>query len=90
MKKRHDPLQALPGIGPAMAEDLRLLGMAAPADLVGKDPQLLYDRLCEITGVKQDRCVLYVFRCAVWVAEHPDDPDQNRRNWWHWKDTSVP
>ena len=72
-----------------MAADFRLLGFAAPADLVGQDPQQLYDRLCAISGQQQDRCVLYVFRCAVWVAENPNSPCTELRNWWAWKDREL-
>ena len=90
MKKSvKDPLQRLPGIGPAMAGDLRLLGVEAPADLVGRNTRAMYDELCAATGLRQDPCVLYVFRCAVWVAEHPDDPDTSLRNWWAWKDRTY-
>ena len=87
MKKSPvDPLQTLPGIGPAMAKDLRLLDINTPVELTGRNPRQLYDALCEISGQRQDLCVLYVFRCAVWVAENPDHPDKGLRNWWAWKD----
>ena len=89
MKVQHrsltDPLQSLPGIGPSLAEDLRLLGIREPADLRGQDPQDLYDRLCTLTGLRQDRCVLYAFRCAVHVASNPETEPENRL-WWTWKD----
>ena len=61
---RRDRLHAftdLPNVGDATARDLRLLGFGAPADLAGQDPYALYDRLCEVTGVRQDPCVLDVF-----------------------------
>jgi RecG-like helicase len=82
---RGDELQTIPGIGPAMAEDLRSLGIKKVADLKKADPQRLYDRLCEKTGAKQDRCVLYVFRCAVYYASRPvHEPEKLK--WWNWKD----
>jgi hypothetical protein len=32
-----------------------------------------------------DRCLLYVFRCAVYFAEHTrHDPELLK--WWNWKD----
>jgi hypothetical protein len=87
MKKfSKDPLQSLPGVGPASAADFRLLGINTPAELAGRNPQQLYDELCALTGQPQDRCVLYVFRCAIWVVENPDHPDKTLRNWWAWKD----
>ena len=61
---RRDRLHAftdLPNVGDATARDLRLLGFGAPADLAGQDPYALYDRLCEVTGVRQDPCVLDVY-----------------------------
>lgn len=54
-------LTDLPNIGPSIAEDLRMLGIKAPQDLVGKDPMQLYKRLQVITGTRQDPCVLDVF-----------------------------
>ena len=36
--KHSEPLQALPGIGPSMARDLKDLGFFEPADLHGQDP----------------------------------------------------
>jgi len=54
-------LEDLPNIGKACAKDLRLLGIRAPADLINQDPFKLYERLCEITGVRHDPCLLDVF-----------------------------
>jgi hypothetical protein len=54
-------LEDLPNIGPAMAADLRLLGITAPAQLCGRDPLELYRGLCQATGTRQDPCVLDVF-----------------------------
>lgn len=51
----------LPNVGPAVARDLRLLGFEAPAELAGQDPYGMYERLCEVTGVRQDPCVLDVY-----------------------------
>lgn len=75
----------IPGIGKKMAEDLQLLGISKPEDLRGKDPELLYERLCAVKGYTVDRCVLYVFRCAVYYAsEKVLDPEKLK--WWNWKD----
>jgi hypothetical protein len=84
-KKRHarDELQALPAIGPSLAADLRLLGVTSIASLALRDPERLYARLCDITKSKQDPCVLYTFRCAVYAARTPR-PDPELLKWWNW------
>jgi predicted RecB family nuclease len=84
-KKPRDELQVIPGVGPSIAADLRGLGIRRVADLAKADPQALYDRLCRKTGTKQDRCVLYAFRCAVYYASRPvHEPEKLK--WWNWKD----
>ena len=58
-------LEELPNIGRAIADDLRLIGIDYPQKLIGKDPFKLYHRLCDLSGVKQDPCVLDVFMAVV-------------------------
>lgn len=62
-------LDALPNVGPAVAGDLRLLGIGHPQDLIGMDPFQMYDDLCARTGVRQDPCVLDVFMSVVHFME---------------------
>ncbi len=81
-------LQTIPGVGPSIAEDLWRLGVHRPADLRGQDPQHLYDRSCQVAGRRQDRCLLYVFRCAVYYVSTPA-PDAELAKWWSWKDGGV-
>jgi hypothetical protein len=81
-------LQVIPGVGPSIAEDLYELGIRRVAELKGKDPERLYSRRCTQVGMRIDRCLLYVFRCAVYYASH------NRHNpdllkWWNWKDRKI-
>ena len=57
-------LEQLPNIGPALAADLRRIGIERPADLRGQDAYALYRRLCEATGQRQDPCVLDTFMAA--------------------------
>ena len=66
-RRRDDitKLEDLPNIGPAMAADLRLLGIREPAQLRGQDGFELYRRLCGVTGMRQDPCVIDVFLAAV-------------------------
>ena len=78
-------LQALPGIGPSLSQDLRDLGFRTPEDLHRQDPERMFEDLCSLRGEKIDRCVLYVFRCAVYAVSTPDaEPDLLK--WWNWKD----
>ena len=54
-------LTDLPNIGRSLANDLELIGIDGPEKLEGKDPYVLYQRLCEVTGKRQDLCVLDTF-----------------------------
>lgn len=78
-------LQSIPGVGPSLSRDLWDLGFQRVQDLTGQAPEAMYQRLMELRGEHVDRCVLYVFRCAVYFAETPE-PDPDRLKWWNWKD----
>jgi hypothetical protein len=72
-------LEQLPNIGPALASDLRLIGIHKPQDLRGKDAFVLYQRLCAATGQRQDPCVLDTFMAATdFMRGAPPAP------WWHY------
>lgn len=71
----------IPNIGPSIAQDFVLLGFTAPAQLVGHDPYLLYDRLCALTHCRQDPCVADVFIAAVRFMEGSPP-----HTWWHYTD----
>ncbi len=58
-------LEQLPNIGPALAADLRLIGIRHPHELRGKDAFVLYQKLCAATGQRQDPCVLDTFMAAT-------------------------
>jgi hypothetical protein len=58
-------LEQLPNIGPALAADLRRIGIREPADLRVEDAYALYRRLCALTGQRQDPCVLDTFMAAT-------------------------
>ncbi len=81
-------LQAIPGVGPRIAGDLADLGYRSVADLKGADPESMYSRLGRLRGQRVDRCVLYVFRCAVYFAG-PGPHDPALLKWWNWKDGSL-
>ncbi|HRP30742.1 MAG TPA: helix-hairpin-helix domain-containing protein [Agriterribacter sp.] len=80
-------LTTIPGVGKSIATDLYNIGIRDIYDLKGKDPEVLYNNSNLIAGCVQDRCLLYVFRCAVYFAETPPDKqDPEKRKWWNWKD----
>ena len=80
-------LRTIPGVGKSIAADLRSLGIYTVKDLKYKDPEIMYIQLMDKKGSHIDRCVLYVFRCAVYYAEH-DKHDPEKLKWWNWKDKS--
>lgn len=54
-------LTDLPNVGPAIAQDLRLLGISTPGLLINRCPFELYKALCKKTGKRHDPCVIDVF-----------------------------
>jgi hypothetical protein len=79
-------LTDLPGVGKSIAQDLLALGYRRPADLAGEDPEAMYRAWMRQSGVPE-RCMLYVFRCAVYCAETPEPArDPELAKWWNWKD----
>lgn len=60
MNKRfsRQSLADIPGIGNSIASDLRAIGIHRIDDLVGKDPELLYELSSNYVGSIQDRCLL--------------------------------
>ena len=74
-------LEELPNIGKAMAEDLQIIGIVHPKELIGKDPFQLYKKLYEKTGKKHDPCVMDVFMSVVHFMEGGDPLP-----WWSFTD----
>lgn len=72
-------LSDIPNIGPAMVADFRNIGIEHPAQLRGKDPYALYERLCTLTGMRHDPCVIDTFISAVRFMEGAPP-----RPWWHY------
>ncbi|NOS85173.1 MAG: pathogenicity locus [Ignavibacteria bacterium] len=75
----------IPGVGKSIAQDMLNIGINSISDLKGKDPEKLYYRSNKYAGVVQDRCLLYVFRCAVYYASSKEH-DPLKLKWWNWKD----
>lgn len=80
-------LQRIPGVGPSIERDLVDLGIRGVEELRGQDPEQLYERLSELRGESLDRCLLYVFRTAVYFAS-TESPESALLKWWNWKDVS--
>ena len=80
-------LRKMPGVGVSIANDLWNIGIKEIADLIGREPDELYSQSNNFAGCIQDRCLLYVFRCAVYFAETPENQrDAEKLKWWNWKD----
>lgn len=84
-KSFMDDVKKIPGVGDKTAVDLWNLGIRRTSDLEDKDPEELYLQLCTLQDTEVDRCMLYVFRCAVYYASH-DEHDPELLKWWKWKD----
>lgn len=85
--KAQDDLEQIPGVGKSIAADLRRLGITSVRQLKGRNPEKLYRKLCDFQASPVDRCMLYVFRCAVYYAS-THDPDPELLKWWNWKDAN--
>jgi hypothetical protein len=70
-------LTDLPNVGKAGAEDLRLLGIHEPSQLVGRCPFEMYEMLGQKTASRHDPCVIDVFMSVIRFmgGEEP-------RPWW--------
>jgi hypothetical protein len=82
-------LMQIPGVGRSLATDLWNVGITSIKDLKRKDPEVLYELSNRYAGTTQDRCVLYVFRCAVYYASTaPAKRNPEKLKWWWWKDST--
>lgn len=80
-------LRKIPGVGISIANDLCNINIKTIDDLKQEDPERLYQLSNEFAGCVQDRCLLYVFRCAVYFASTPKEKQESEKlKWWNWKD----
>ncbi len=70
-------LRALPNVGPKIARMLLKLGIEQPDDLRCRDPDQLFQSLCDLDGRRHDPCLLDTFRAIVDVANGAP-----ARPWW--------
>ena len=83
MPTKERCLEDLVSVGPAMVRDFKLLGVHSVVRLSRRNPERLYEKLCEVTRQSQDICCLDVFRAAVAQAQNPRLPVEQCQ-WWYW------
>lgn len=83
MLVKERELRDLVSVGPAMLRDFQMLGISSVAQLSRRNPEKLYEKLCQITGEPQDICCLDVFRAAVAQSRNPHLP-LDQCQWWYW------
>ena len=76
-------LKDLRGIGRKMLEDFEQPGISSVRQLKAQDADRLYQRMCALTGTRQDPCVPDTYRCAIEQARNPNLPAA-QRDWWYW------
>jgi hypothetical protein len=70
-------LTDLPNIAKAGAGDLKILGYSEPGHLIGQCPFEMYERLCALTAMRHDPCVIDVFMSVTrFMAGQDPQP------WW--------
>ena len=77
-------LEQIPGVGEKIAQDMRNIGIRSVVQLKGRDPEKLYQKLCDFKAGSVDKCMLYVLRCAVYYASNTEH-DPELLKWWNWK-----
>ncbi len=50
-RRQLTDLQQIINIGPSIAEDLRRIGIQTPQKLIGRDPVVLYRKICK--GIRE-------------------------------------
>lgn len=82
MKAKHaseaKKLTDIPNIGKAVSQDLILMGITKPSQLIGKDGIKLYHKLCRLTGKRHDPCMADTLMAAVDFMNGGEP-----RPWWY-------
>lgn len=87
-KLSKNDLKNIPGVGKNMEQHFFNIGIFTIDDLVGKNPEELFLKDCSVKGFQDDRCVLYVFRLAVYYANN-SVRDPEKLKWWNWQDEKI-
>ena len=77
-------LRKIPGIGSKIEEKLINLGYPNIASLKNANAEEMFAKDTAMRG-KLDRCLLYVYRLAVYYA-NTDIYEPEKLKWWNWKD----
>jgi hypothetical protein len=73
----------LVSVGRETLKDFDRLGIHSVGQLARCDATKLYSKLCKITEVRHDPCVLDVFSCAIAQARNRNLP-REQCQWWYW------
>lgn len=84
-KLSKNDLKNIPGVGKNMEQHFFNIGIFTIDDLIGKNPEELFLKDCSVKGFQDNRCVLYVFRLAVYYANN-SVREPEKLKWWNWKD----
>ena len=85
MLKANKEFQIIPGVGKSLSRDIVDLGYKKINELKDENPEVMYQNLMDLRDEQIDRCVLYVFRCAVYYASNTTHEPELLK-WWNWKD----
>ena len=90
MKKEEilSRFRTIPGVGREIADDFYRMGLRELEEIASRDPEKLYQELCELDGRHVDRCMLYVFRCAVYFCKNKKHAPELLK-WWNWSDKNL-
>ncbi len=70
-------------VGPKMERDFEMLGIRSVPQLARQNPARMYEKMCSLTGQRQDPCVLDVFCAAIAQARDRRLPAEQCQ-WWYW------
>ena len=83
-------MRQIPGIGETFSRDLPRIGITTVQQLVGQDPELLFQQLQDanlLVSHATSRNYLCVLRMAVYYADGGRDP--GKLKWNVWKQANV-
>ena len=82
-------LITIPNIGEKTKKSLMNIGITCVEELNGQKAEDLYNKDCLMKGYQVDKCLLYLFRMAIYYAEHTSW-EKEKLKWWYWKDKKYP